>query len=162
MEMDHRRDRMRPKAENGEEGRGAGTYAAVDLRQFQNTEVGKGYQARHVVRQKIVSGAGDEESSQLKILNMSQRKHGGNMGENSVEDVDAPRKSGAGKRGGDQSYESGKERRDGRKRTKEQNSRSKCGSGSCNKRRPVIAEHYLECKGIRDFRREIEKILSSS
>merc|ERR1712157_519519 len=29
-------------------------YAAVDMTQFHNTEVGKGYQAKHVVRQKTV------------------------------------------------------------------------------------------------------------
>ena len=36
------------------------SVVAVDLNQFRNTEVGSGYQARHVVRQKT---AGDERSA---------------------------------------------------------------------------------------------------
>lgn len=42
--------------------------AAVDLRQFQNLEVGKGYQAQHVVRQPRAA------SGRVKILDMSRQE----------------------------------------------------------------------------------------
>lgn len=42
--------------------------AAVDLRQFQNFEVGKGYQAQHVVRQPQAASEG------VKIVDMSSRR----------------------------------------------------------------------------------------
>lgn len=43
LEMEHQRESFREQ-KNG--------AAAVDITQFQNTEVGSGYQAKHVVRQK--------------------------------------------------------------------------------------------------------------
>jgi hypothetical protein len=47
MELDHQRETER---RDRDESLGA-TVTAVDLNQFRNTEVGKGYQAKHVVRQ---------------------------------------------------------------------------------------------------------------
>jgi hypothetical protein len=48
MELDHQRETER---RDRDESTGAATVTAVDLNQFRNTEVGKGYQAKHVVRQ---------------------------------------------------------------------------------------------------------------
>ena len=87
------------------------THAAVDLQQFRNDEVGKGYQAKHVVRQK---GAPSKASG---IVDMSQRK--------------------------DESME------------KMQTARS-------NNAESITKESYLQCRGMRNFIREVEKILDNS
>ena len=85
------------------------THAAVDLQQFRNDEVGKGYQAKHVVRQKGVP------SKASGIVDMSQRK--------------------------DESIET-------------QKARSNTES--------ITKESYLQCQGMRNFMREVEKILENS
>ena len=85
------------------------THAAVDLQQFRNDEVGKGYQAKHVVRQKGVP------SKASGIVDMSQRK------EESMAT---------------------------------QTSRSNAES--------ITKESYLHCRGMRNFLREVEKILEKS
>ena len=86
------------------------THAAVDLQQFRNDEVGKGYQAKHVVRQK---GVPNKASG---IVDMSQRK------EESMETT--------------------------------QTARSNAES--------ITKESYLQCRGMRNFMREVEKILDNS
>ena len=86
------------------------TNAAVDLQQFRNDEVGKGYQAKHVVRQKGVP------SKASGIVDMSQRK------EESMETT--------------------------------QTARSNAES--------ITKESYLQCQGMRNFMREVEKILENS
>jgi hypothetical protein len=45
----------------------ASQHAAVDIRQFQNTQVGKGYQAKHVVRQRQV----DDQDTKLVVQDMT-------------------------------------------------------------------------------------------
>ena len=57
LELEHR------KEQNSRE-----EYAAVNIKQFQNTEVGTGYQARGVVRQKTAAGA-----SQSSIRDMTAK-----------------------------------------------------------------------------------------
>jgi len=84
------------------------THAAVDLQQFRNDEVGKGYQAKHVVRQKGVP------SKASGIVDMSQRK------EESIET---------------------------------QTARSNAES--------ITKESYLQCRGMRNFMREVNKILNT-
>lgn len=85
------------------------THAAVDLQQFRNDEVGKGYQAKHVVRQKGVP------SKASGIVDMSQRK--------------------------DESMET-------------QTARS-------NAEESITKESYLQCRGMRNFIREVDKILNT-
>jgi hypothetical protein len=85
--------------------------AAVDISQFQNHEVGKGYQAKHVVRQKT------GEAPSVKIKDMS----GGNNGADS---------------------------------------KAKAPKRSANEIREIRAS-YMKSAGLREFRKEIEKILSS-
>jgi hypothetical protein len=48
----------------------ASQYAAVDIRQFQNTQVGKGYQAKHVVRQRQVADQQDTEPQVVKDMTL--------------------------------------------------------------------------------------------
>lgn len=48
MELAHQRDNKQNKHKTS-------SVVAVDLGQFRNTEVGKGYQAKHVVRQKMAT-----------------------------------------------------------------------------------------------------------
>jgi len=45
LEIDHQREALQNSGNN------KATHAAVDLSQFRNEEVGKGYQAKHVIRQ---------------------------------------------------------------------------------------------------------------
>jgi hypothetical protein len=60
MEMQHQREMMMRENDKG------GTSVAVDLQQFRNEEVGVGYQAKHVIRQR--SG----QTPELKIRDMSR------------------------------------------------------------------------------------------
>ncbi|CAB9531161.1 expressed unknown protein [Seminavis robusta] len=48
LELDHQRESIRQHKTKA-------TSAAVDISQFQNHEVGKGYQAKHVIRQQVAS-----------------------------------------------------------------------------------------------------------
>jgi hypothetical protein len=66
MEMEHQREMMTRETDK------SSTSAAVDLEQFRNKEVGVGYQAKHVVRQR--SG----QTPKLKIHDMSRasNEHG--------------------------------------------------------------------------------------
>jgi hypothetical protein len=104
MEMVHQREAFR-------EDKGKAS-AAVDISQFQNHEVGKGYQAKHVVRQKT------GEAPSVKTKDMS----GGNNG---VAD-----------------------------------SKAKAPKRSSNEISEIRAS-YMKSAGLREFRKEIEKILSS-
>jgi hypothetical protein len=88
--------------------------AAVDLQQFRNVEVGKGYQARHVIRQPSA-----RETSQPKIKDMM------------------------------------KERKKSKKRERDQHEEGET-------RHDSRLRKYLKCDGLRNFRKEIEKIVSSA
>jgi len=65
LELDHAREAFEQHKSK--------TVAAVDISQFQNTEIGKGYQAKHVVRQRGAGlDAGNEASGTLEVKDMSQ------------------------------------------------------------------------------------------
>jgi len=102
---EHQREALQQQSGSGAKS----THAAVDLQQFRNDEVGKGYQAKHVVRQKGVP------SKASGIVDMSQRK--------------------------DESMET-------------QTARSNAES--------ITKESYLQCRGMRNFMREVDKILDNS
>lgn len=123
MEMDHRLQQIRSSKEVGE------TVTAVDLKQFRNEEVGKGYQARGVVRQKMGNGAGQT----MKIVDMTKKgeKESGKSSISSSGKHEKKEKSA---------------RREKRKRDKKESK-----DDESNK--------YLRCDGIRVFRREVEKIV---
>lgn len=103
MEMVHQKEAFR-------EDKGK-VSAAVDISQFQNYEVGKGYQAKHVVRQKT------GEAPSAKIKDMS--------GDNNGAD-----------------------------------SKAKAPKRSANEISEIRAS-YMKSAGLREFRKELEKILSS-
>lgn len=138
MEMSHRREQLR----NSDHTRtSAQQYGTVNLEQFQNKEVGHGYQARGVIRQRT-----GLPNSNLKIVDMSKK----NPQQEKEED-------------GGKSVTSASSSKDkGRKRK----SKSKRKRSDSEKTREEIqidsTEQFLRCKALRDFRKELEKILSES
>lgn len=89
-------------------------YAAVNIKQFQNTQVGVGYQARGVIRQKTAS------ETQQDVRDMSASKTQSQVG-------------------------------------KKQPETKVVGNSSMRK----DLDEYLSCDGIREFRKEIEQLLTS-
>ena len=120
LEIEHRREQIRNNEFKSH------TCTTVDLGQFQNKEVGVGYQARGVIRQRGADGP------QMKIIDMTKK----------VDD----RETG--------SVESSSKKK--RKREK----KSKRDSKKKAKDDPL--KIFLECKALRDFRKEIEKIYQES
>lgn len=107
IEMEHQRDQLLRAGADGAPGRVlTQNHAAVDLSQFRNEEVGKGYKAKHVVRQK------DATASVASVVDMSGGKF----------------------------------------------------SQADKKKNEEYVHHgsYMESKGIRDFLKEIDKILKPS
>ncbi|KAL3944884.1 MAG: hypothetical protein SGBAC_001029 [Bacillariaceae sp.] len=96
MELEHQQDSGREKKRKN--------VAAMDVTQFQNTEVGEGYQAKHVMRQP------SKRDEKTKVVDMT----------------------------GGKDFKTEKKRPNTKK-----------------------FDNLLECKGLRDFRREIEKILNT-
>ena len=96
--------------------------AAVDLSQFRNEEVGKGYQAKGVVRQR-----GGATNNASRVVDMS----GGSFSKQN----DSLSKK--------------------KKRIHEENEEE---AGS-RKKQPDPLQSYLQCQGMRDFVKEVDKIL---
>ena len=140
MEMEHQREQYRRARGGGGAGLG-GSATAVDLGQFRNTEVGIGYQAAGVLRQRTAASAGQRTielrdttaaasgTGKRKRLQDGTREHYA-----SDQGVFSPEKS------------SSRHRRGGNK--------------SVTKPKKDI-EMYIRSKGLREFRLELEKILSS-
>jgi hypothetical protein len=122
MEMEHQREASSSIA-SGMLDKDAAT--AVDLNQFRNTEVGKGYQAKHVMRQKTSSNhsSDDRESAKKK-----------------AEIQDATR-------------------RRTREANEEEQTRKK-PRRDANRCEMLNKDTLLHNVGLRDFRKEIESILS--
>ena len=115
MEIDRSRSESR--------GSRKGVVAAVDISQFQNTIVGQGYQARHVVRQRTATSL--PHDSAMKIIDMSKpAKEKGN------ENQQAELRHTRNERSSDQSPATDLD--------------------------PL--RKFLQCKAMRDFRRELEKM----
>ncbi|KAL3773662.1 hypothetical protein ACHAW5_007952 [Stephanodiscus triporus] len=125
IEIEHQRERLRA-ADTGKNV--TKNHAVVDLSQFRNEEVGRGYKAKHVVRQREAS------LSAMGVLDMS----GGNF---SAKDVRCS--SDTIKRGRDQVE-------------------MEVSTAVGKKSDDVCLDTYLKCKGMRDFVKEIDKILKSS
>jgi hypothetical protein len=106
FEMNHTREQFRQGITS--------EFTAVDIKQFHNTIVGVGYQAKGVIRQK--AGVIDEPTT--------------------VKDMRT------------------KPKEEPRKRSKRE--RKHPGEGKVQR-----LQRYLQCAGIREFRRQIEEILSS-
>ena len=122
LEIEHQRERLR--AADAADGRSAPrAHAAVDLAQFRNEEVGRGYQAKHVVRQRESTRAATE------VVDMSDGRF-------------AKKAPASKKRSRDDRDEDGEDR---------------------SKTKPPAddrLESYLQCKGMRDFVKEMSQILT--
>ena len=125
LEIEHQRERLRAADEDGKKGEGTNAHAAVDLSQFRNEEVGKGYQAKHVVRQREASTAASG------VVDMS----GGKFTEQQTSAADK-------KRSRDDS-----------------NSRREDLGGRKKQHTDSRLKTYLKSKGMRDFMKEVDKIL---
>lgn len=144
LEMEHQRERLRAAAAAaGADGdcdgaaKAAPIHAAVDLAQFRNEEVGRGYQAKHVVRQRGASYAGTG------VVDMTGGKF--SKGKDEV----------------DTNTKSSEVRKRGRGDEEDDPKLIKKG----DRKRPPAAqdgrlETYLKCKGMRDFMKDIDKILN--
>mmetsp|Transcript_21882 Transcript_21882/g.52912 ORF Transcript_21882/g.52912 Transcript_21882/m.52912 type:complete len:160 (-) Transcript_21882:148-627(-) len=124
LEIEHQRERLR--AAGADEHDDAATegkaHAAVDLSQFRNEEVGKGYQAKCVVRQREAS------SSATGVVDMSGGK------------FSKKKRSSASK-----------------KRSRNDEDEGEDNRKSCHP--DVRLGSYLKCKGMRDFMKELDKVL---
>lgn len=107
MELDHYREERL----SGEKRRKQNTTVAVDLTQFQNTTIGQGYQAKHVIRQRTVQ--------------------------------EEPKKSMA-------------SRKDEKSTTRGDDAQARSRTAATESTRP---DQLLQLKALRDFRRELEKII---
>lgn len=103
--------------------------AAVDLSQFRNTVVGQGYQAKHVVRQRTAN-----PMDPLKITDMTTAT------------ATATKKD---------TNETDKERRSN-KRTRKEAKKSKSSEKKGSKKETRL-ERYLQCEGLRTFRKELDQ-----
>lgn len=124
LEMMHQQERLRDEhaAPQGP------SHAAVDLSQFRNEEVGKGYQAKHVVRQREATS-----STTTGVVDMSggkfSKKDGG----------ESPSKK---RRRGDAKTDGDAKTKDKKKQHMDER-----------------LDSYLKCKGMREFMKDIDKIL---
>mmetsp|Transcript_1797 Transcript_1797/g.2588 ORF Transcript_1797/g.2588 Transcript_1797/m.2588 type:complete len:164 (+) Transcript_1797:139-630(+) len=134
MEMKHQLQWSKEKAKSA---KGNEDYATVDLSQFRNTEVGVGYQAKGVVRQR----SGYEESNISKTKRKETLPPQIPKADNALEQNIRQ-----------QPFKNDSERIQEKDMTNT--------SASSNKA-PEFNK-FLQSKGIRDFRREIEKILSQA
>jgi hypothetical protein len=66
MELQHARDQMKRNQENTTD-HCSSNVVAVNIQDFHNTQVGKGYQAKHVIRQRQVD-QGDKQQMNIKDL----------------------------------------------------------------------------------------------
>ena len=129
LEMNHKRE-QNPSSLN--------SYAAVDITQFQNTEVGKGYQASHVVRQKsniTLSRSTTNRASSIISQENNQNRNGG-------------------------AHESSLETDKSEKKSKKK--RRKDDSKKHDKDISSDTNEYLKCSALREFRKEIERILNDA
>lgn len=124
LEVEHQRERLQADADGGALKGETNAHAAVDLSQFRNEEVGKGYKAKHVVRQRGAS------PSATGVVDMS----GGKFSKKERRAESSKKRS----------------RDDGEK---EDNDGNKRQSGD------LRLASYLKCKGMRNFMKEIDKIL---
>ena len=139
LEMKHKRERIRQGQDVAAE------HTAVDINQFRNVEVGSGYQARHVVRQRTGNEGGSSDG--MKVRDMT----GGTSASATEEGIKSDR-DGA----------KGREKRKDKEAKASDKSSKRSKKYNAKKDSENIADQYLKCKGVREFRLELEKILSSA
>lgn len=123
-------------------------YHAVNLEQFRNHQVGSGYQARGVIRQRTAHDVN------IDILDMSKKpenleSRGNQKDKNDVDqDDDNAEVSSSRQKKKLKKHKTKRRRKEGKKEKQKSNHDTE------------KIEKYLKCKGMRDFRKELEKILS--
>mmetsp|Transcript_15356 Transcript_15356/g.28923 ORF Transcript_15356/g.28923 Transcript_15356/m.28923 type:complete len:179 (+) Transcript_15356:585-1121(+) len=153
MEMEHQREEFLRRLTQEQQQQHVGReqekyYHAVNLEQFRNHQVGSGYQAIGVIRQRTAHDVN------IDILDMSKKpekleSRGNHKDDNDVDhdddstDVSSSRRKKKLKR-----HKTKRRRKEGKKEKQKSNHDTE------------EIEKYLKCKGIRDFRKELEKILS--
>lgn len=110
---------------------------AVDLSQFRNSQVGKGYQSKGVIRQRTIGNT--EDGDAIEVLDMTKKKGASN------------------EKNSDKKYflEETSSRRKKRKKSKKKKDKRK---NKVLEEDNNEVEKYLQCEGVRMFRKEIEKI----
>ena len=88
MELAHLRENGRREKND------KATPVAVDLNQFRNTEVGKGYQAKHVVRQRTATVAKTKTTTINSNVDVGQRNNGGAASNKTIEKEELLRNDG--------------------------------------------------------------------
>eukprot|EP00554_Chaetoceros_debilis_P006014 CAMPEP_0194073200 /NCGR_PEP_ID=MMETSP0149-20130528/711_1 /TAXON_ID=122233 /ORGANISM="Chaetoceros debilis, Strain MM31A-1" /LENGTH=144 /DNA_ID=CAMNT_0038753179 /DNA_START=294 /DNA_END=728 /DNA_ORIENTATION=+ len=130
-------------------------YSTVNLEQFRNREVGVGYQARGVMRQKT----GLASTGSMKIVDMTKKRH---RDEKSIDSTSSVESSGERK----SSHKKKKKKKHKHKRsTSSKRTRTRDQSPSPKESNSTGDENiqkYLQCKGIINFRKELHKILSEA
>jgi hypothetical protein len=161
MEMEHQREELRrrkrrtesqnPQGRQEERGEEEKYYHAVNLEQFRNNQVGSGYQAKGVIRQRTAHDVN------INILDMSKRPE-------NLENPSMSRRLSDDDRGirkdddDDTSSDISSSRRNKKRKKHHKNKRPR--KEKKQKSNTRLIEKYLKCKGMRDFRKELEKILS--
>ena len=141
LELEHKRQRIR----QGQDVAAAADHTAVDINQFRNVEVGSGYQAQHVVRQRTGNDGGSSGGA-MKVRDMTGGASAASEGR-STSDRDGAK---------------GKEKRKDKDAKASDKSSKRSRKHKAEKDEQNIADQYLKCKGVREFRLELEKILSSA
>jgi hypothetical protein len=122
---------------------------AVDLSQFRNEQVGKGYQSKGVIRQRIMGNNEDGDAMKIKVLDMSKKKEALLCNEENNRDDDCYLEETSSSRRNISSKRSKKKKKKKREKRKNKNLEEEDNDE---------VEKYLQCEGIRIFRKEIEKI----
>ena len=105
-------------------------FQTVNLDQFRNNEVGKGYQARGVIRQ----NTGLASMSNMKVIDMTKKP--AEKQSTGIHEHDDDRRESKRRRGN---------------KTQKKSTASLC-----------VVDEYLRNKPLRDFRKELQKILSEA
>jgi len=135
MEMQHQRECLKRQKHSSS---GAAAFTAVDLNQFRNTEVGRGYQAKGVVRQRSSVHADNVDGGNFSVIKDLTQKSG-----------DTRSSVAEGKRDVHKSRQSQSRKR------KLEGEQNKCSKLS-------LTHAYLHSQGIRDFRKELDNILNEA
>jgi hypothetical protein len=164
MELEHQRQQPSDKKQ---------TYAAVDITQFQNTVVGKGYQAKHVVRQRTAETADTKTAAASLLKSVGQTKIKARESLSSESELDNKKRDATLQRKRDSPSISDASSRndDGRsnrhkdkhkKKRKKTLKKEERGRGEKKPKEETVEakqlSQLLQSKTLRDFRRSLEEI----
>eukprot|EP01083_Nonionella_stella_P034679 94853_1 len=157
MELAHQRQKILEQQESSSMAKGGDErFSTVNLEQFRNREVGVGYQARGVMRQKT----GLASTGSMKIVDMTKKRHRDEKSAESTSSVDSSseRKSSHKKKKKKHKHKRSRSTNSKRSRIRDQSPSPKESNNTGDEN----IQKYLQCKGIIDFRKELHKILSEA